>query len=238
MNQQPLVSIIVPTYNERDNIIFLIKNISKILISHQILFEIIVVDDNSPDGTYANIKDKFLLNPLIRPFKRLKNLGLATAILYGICRARGSIIIGMDADFNHPPSLIPQLIGALDQSDFAVASRFIKGGSMKEPIRNLFTYIFNLFLKYFLGFPILDNLSGFYAIKKQTLYELPLKYIFQGYGEYHLRLLKSMQWRGLYISEIPVKYGRRRYGKSKSSLLTLFFRYVWIALQLALRIKK
>jgi len=160
------VSIVIPTYNERNNIVALIQSITKILDKSLIKFEIIIVDDNSPDNTYSHIKSHYLHDSRIRPFVRNKNRCLAKAILFGIMKTKGSIIIGMDADFNHPPSLIPKLISSLHHADFAVASRFIKGGGMKEPIRYYLTYIFNLFLKYILGFPILDNLSGFYAIKK------------------------------------------------------------------------
>jgi len=226
------VSIVIPTYNERNNIVALIQSITKILDKSLIKFEIIIVDDNSPDNTYSHIKSHYLHDSRIRPFVRNKNRCLAKAILFGIMKTKWSIIIGMDADFNHPPSLIPKLISSLHHADFAVASRFIKGGGMKEPIRYYLTYIFNLFLKYILGFPILDNLSGFYAIKKPVLMKLHLEYIYQGYGEYHLRLLKSIQNQGLRIVQIPVKYGYRKYGQSKSHLIFLFFRYLQIAFQL------
>jgi len=227
-----LVSIVIPTYNERNNILSLIKSISKTLNKRSINFEIIIVDDNSPDKTYEYIKDHYSNDFRIHLFQREKNRGLATAILLGIKKTRGSIIVGMDADFNHPPSLIPKLIDALSRADLVVASRFIPNGAMKEPIRYYFTYIFNLFLKYILGFPVLDNLSGYYAIKKKILITLSLQHIYQGYGDYHLRLLKSIQDRHLHIIQIPVKYGRRKYGQSKSQLLYLFFRYIWVAFQL------
>jgi dolichol-phosphate mannosyltransferase len=229
-----LVSVIIPTYNERQNIIALIKQISNTLNKRSLEFEIIIVDDNSPDDTYHQIKNNYPHDRRIRPYNRKSDRGLATAIMLGITKARGSVIIGMDADFNHPPSLIPKLIRALDQADFIVASRFIKGGSMKEPIRYYLTYIFNLFLKNVLGFPVLDNLSGFYAVKRKLLLKLPLGDIYQGYGEYHLRLLKSIQNHHLKIVQIPVIYGQRKFGQSKSLLLILFFRYLKVAFHLTI----
>jgi len=226
------VSIVIPTYNERDNVVALIRSITKILDESLISFEIIIVDDNSPDNTYNHIKNHYLHDSRIRPFVRNKNHGLAKAILFGIIKTKGSIVIGMDADFNHPPSLIPKLIKSLHHADFAVASRFVKGGGMNESIRYYLTYAFNLVLKYMLGFPTLDNLSGYYAIKRKDIMKLPIQQIYQGYGEYHLRLIKSLQNRHLKIIQIPVQYGQRKYGQSKSHLTFLFFRYLWVAFKL------
>ncbi len=140
----------------------------------------------------------------------------------------------MDADFNHPPELIPKLIDNLKNNDLVIASRFIKGGGMEDRIRYIFTYIFNLFLKYILGFPTMDNMSGFYAIKKEKLNKLPLKEIYQGYGEYHLRLVWYAKKINFKIKEIPVFYQNRKYGKSKSNLIKMFFKYLYLALKLKL----
>ena len=138
----------------------------------------------------------------------------------------------MDADFNHPPELLPKLIKETEKFDFVVASRFIKGGGMEDKIRYFFTFIFNFFLKNFLGFPTMDNMSGFYAIKKEKLNLLPLKKIYYGYGEYHIRLVwyaKNMYFK---IKEVPVFYPKRKFGKSKSNLIKMFFRYLLVSFKL------
>lgn len=227
-----LVSLVIPTYNERGNIVPLVQNITKILERRFIDFEVVVVDGDSPDGTFNYVRNFFTYDSRIRIFSQEEGLGLAASILFGIKKARGTIIIGMDADFNHPPSLIPKLIDKLSLADLVVASRFIKGGTMQESLRYHLTYTFNLFIKHFFGFPISDNLSGYYAIKRKDITKLPLEKIYRGYGEYHLRLLKSTQNHNLKIAEVPVKYGKRRYGHSKSKLTHLFFRYLWVAFQL------
>ena len=227
-----MLSIVIPTYNERENIIRLIKVLQNNLKKLKALYEIIIVDDNSPDDTAKAIRENLKTNKNIRIFVRKNERGLASAIYFGIKRAKGNIIVGMDADLNHPPQLIPKLIEELGSTDLIVASRFIPGGGMEDKARYLFTYIFNLFLKYFLRFPTMDNMSGFYAIKRDTLLQLPLKEIYRGYGEYHLRLVYLAKKYGLKIKEIPVFYKKRTYGKSKTSLFKMFFIYLWIALNL------
>lgn len=227
-----MISIVIPTYNERENILPLIKELQIILDKMKELYEVIIVDDNSPDNTINAVKSRFKSHKNIRLYLRKKERGLGSAILFGLKKAKGSVLVGMDADLNHPPQLIPELIHKLDSADIAVASRFIPGGGMEEKNRYFLTYIFNFFLKHFLGFPTMDNMSGFYAIKRDMLLQLPLEEIYQGYGEYHLRLVYSARKYGLNIREIPVFYPKRTYGKSKTNLLKVFFLYLWIALNL------
>jgi len=228
------ISIIIPTYNEKLNICLLIERIIKIIKKD---FEIIIIDDNSPDKTAKEVKIRFRNKKQVKVFIRKKERGLATAILYGINKAKGEIIVGMDADFNHPPKLIPRLIEAVKNSDLVVASRFIKGGGMEDRLRYFFTYLFNFFLKHILGFPTMDNMSGFYAIKKEKLNLLPLKKIYRGYGEYHLSLVWYAKKMGFNIKEIPVFYPKRKFGKSKSNLIKMFFNYLLVSLRLKFQLE-
>lgn len=220
-----LTSIIIPTFNERQNILKLIPKIEKVARKNNLKIEIIVVDDDSPDKTGYLAKNFFFENKTVRVFIRKKGRGLGTAILFGIKRSRGGVIVGMDADFNHPPEKIPELIGGLKKADLVVASRFIKGGGTEDKLRYIFTFLFNVFLRRFLGFPTMDNLSGFYCIKKEKLFTLSLDEIYNGYGEYHLRLVYLANLNNFKIKEIPVFYPSRSYGKSKSNLRKLFFIY-------------
>lgn len=221
------ISVIIPTYNESKNIIDLIKEIKSQLKKKN--YEIIIVDDNSIDETGKIVKKFFKNDKKIKVLTRKNEKGLASAILFGIKKSIGDIIVGMDADFNHQPAMINQLIKQLDNNDFVVGSRFVKGGGMEDKIRYIFTYIFNLFLKYILDFPTMDNMSGFYAVTCNKLYTLPLKEIYCGYGEYHLRLVWYAKKNSFKIKEIPVYYPNRKYGKSKSNLLKMFFKYIYIA---------
>lgn len=230
------ISVVIPTFNEKGNIVLLINQIQKTVALYSIPFEIIIVDDNSPDNTALEVRKKIKNNQLVKLFLRKNERGLASAILFGIKKAKGEIIIGMDADFNHPPQLIPKLINQIKNYDFVVASRFIKGGGMEDKLRYFFTLLFNFFLKYILGFPTMDNMSGFNAIKRKKLFSLPLEKIYQGYGEYHLRLLWYAKKHGLKIKEIPVYYPKRKFGESKSNLFKMFFSYFYTALKLKFKI--
>lgn len=224
-----LISIIIPTYNEEKNIAKLILQIIRILEKKH-KSEIIIVDD-SFDKTAETIKKKFKSDKRVRLFVRKKK-GLASAILFGLNKTKGDRIVNMDADFNHPPELIPKLIEGLKKADLIIASRFVKGGGMEKKGRYFFTFVFNYFLKYFLGFPATDNTSGFYAIKKDTLLKFPVDRIYRGYGDYHLRLVYNAKKEGLRIKEIPVFYKKRLYGESKSNLIKMFFRYLKVAIWL------
>lgn len=227
-----MISIIIPTYNEKENSIPLISAIGNACTTNKIDYEIIIIDDNSPDGTGQYIQKKFVEDIRVRCLIRNTERGLGTAILYGITQARGDIIVGMDADFNHPPDLIPSLIKKLKTNDFVVASRFIQGGGMYDKIRYIGTLIFNIVLRHVLGFPSTDNMSGFYAIWKSKLMEINPESIYSGYGDYHLRLVWYAKQGKFRIAEVPVIYGVRVYGKSKSNLILLFFSYLSCALSL------
>lgn len=230
-----MISIIIPTYNERENICRLIPAILSVVNDAKIQTEIIIVDDDSPDKTADEVRRRFGQDRRVVVSVRKYERGLATAILHGIRQSKGEIIIGMDADFNHPPELIPNLVRTLSKSNLVIASRFIKGGGMEEWGRYFGTLLFNLLLKYILGFPTMDNMSGFYAIRKDKLKELDLDKIYKGYGDYHLRLVWYAKSKKYSIYEIPVFYRRRTYGESKSHLLSLFASYLFCAAKLRLK---
>lgn len=230
-----MISIIIPTYNERENICRLIPAILSAVSDAKIQTEVVVVDDNSPDKTADEVRKRFGQDRRVVVSVRKDKRGLATAILHGIRQSKGDIIIGMDADFNHPPELIPDLVRTLSKSDLVIASRFIKGGGMEEWGRYFGTLLFNLLLKYMLGFPTMDNMSGFYAIRKDILEKLNIDTIYKGYGDYHLRLVWYAKSKKYSICEIPVFYRRRTYGESKSHLLSLFVSYLVCATKLRLK---
>ena len=217
-------SLIIPTYNEKENVVILLESIEKIHSNDP--HQTIIVDDNSPDGTYEEVAKKFSKNKRIKAILRKNKRGLATAILHGIKNSDYEVVVGMDADFNHPPETIKDLVKELGSNDLVVASRFVKGGGMEEKKRHFPTLLFNKFLKHILGFPIMDNMSGFYAIRREKLLQLPLKMIYKGYGEYHLRLVYLAKKKGFRIKEVPVYYKKRVYGKSKSNLPKMFFLYL------------
>ena len=227
------VSIVIPTYNERDNILAIIPAIKRVTSPlSRYRFEIVIVDDNSPDETGKLTKKIFSKDKMVRVFVRTNEHGLGTAIKLGIEKASGEIIIGMDADFNHDPECIPHLLEKLTGSQLAIASRFISGGGMDDHLRYYGTLLFNLLLSLLFGFPSTDNASGYYAIRKKDLEKLGLGRIYYGYGDYHLRLVYFAKSKRYKIAETPVVYQKRPFGKSKSNLLEMAVSYSQEAIRL------
>ncbi len=227
------VSVILPTYNEKENIGELIFALEGCVQSLACPGEIIVVDDNSPDGT-ASIVQSIQLNPGIQLIchVRTNERGLASAIRYGIERATGDCLVVMDTDFNHDPCLIPQMVQELAQYDVIIGSRYVKNGGMEDRTRNLLSGAYNLCLRFFLGMPTSDNLSGFFAIRKKCLEPMNKEVIFTGYGEYFMRLLYAARRLGYRLHEIPVFYKLRQHGSSKSQFGHMLHDYTLCALEL------
>ncbi len=222
-----LYSVILPTFNEADAIAELLNAIHKQLKSYP--YEILVIDDNSPDGTARIVKKTARSGIPVRSIVNKTRLGLAESIAIGIQEARGFFIIGMDADYNHDPGTLPLLISATKRADLVIASRFIPGGGMYDPFRYYSSLIFNSLIRVLFSYPCRDNTSGYYIIKKQDVLKLQPDHIYRGYGEYHLRLVMTARKKGFRIMEIPTVYPKRLGGTSKSKLWNMFPVYFSVA---------
>jgi dolichol-phosphate mannosyltransferase len=211
------VSIILPTYNERENITALIEEILNKLNPA----EIIVVDDDSPDRTWEVVKN--FDDPRVKLIRRTDERGLTSAIKTGITAATGDIVVWMDCDFSMPPSIIPELLRALDESDIAIGSRYIPGArdrrdSFRERIGS---WIINRLARLFLDHSINDYTSGFVAAKKAVFDKIDLR---GDYGEYCIDFLYRAKKKGFTVKEIPYICVTRKYGKSKTA--TNLFKYL------------
>ena len=224
------VSIILPTYNESQNIIHVIESIEKHLPKN-FKSETIVVDDNSPDGT-GKIVDEYLnfkkiANNTIDIIHRTTKSGLASAILKGIQHATGDIIIVMDSDLSHPPQIIPKMLDSLKKyhSDIVIASRYVKGGGIEKWTlkRKLMSKVATKIAKLSLGVSAKDPMSGFFMFKKNLLHDLK----FDGIG-YKLLLEILVKTKGAKISEVPYTFTNRKFGTSKldSSTIIDYFKSV------------
>ncbi len=215
------ISIIVPTYNERGNIIRLIKKIQKVVNQP---VELIVVDDNSPDGTAEVVATYMRENPAapVRLIRRMRNHGLTRSLRRGIRETQGSVILWMDCDFSHPPDIIPALLAAIrDGCDIAVASRYVQGGRAKQPARQtessiviMASIVLNKTLRFMLKTSISDFTSGFVAVRKSVLESLPLR---GDYGEYFIDFIVRANRKGYTITEIPYTSPPRVWGESKTA---------------------
>lgn len=229
--KKTLVSIILPSYNERENLSRLIPAIfAQFQGSHLWDREIIIVDDNSPDGTAAALTNQF--GSRIRLIVRKHERGLATAIAEGIRAARGSVVLGMDADGNHDPRHIPALLSGLSASDMVIGSRYVSGGGMRIGIQYFLSFVSNSLLYHLLKFPVHDSTSGFYAVRNSVLQRVHLHKVYQGYGDYHLRLVWYAKKMGVSVTEVPVRYAFRHYGQSKSRLPIMLITYMRTVMQL------
>ncbi len=209
--KENIVSVVMPSYNERENILEAIERILLTLGSQ--LREIIVVDDDSPDKTWELVEN--LKNPKCRLIRRRNEKGLTSALAEGVRAATGEVVVWLDCDLGIPPEMIPRLIERLSDSDVVIGSRYMKGGSDNRPAWRVFlSYIFNLGAGVLLGFKIRDYTSGFAAVRGDIIRKIPIRG--EGFGEYFIDWAYRCIRAGVRITEIPYSYSLRKRGVSKT----------------------
>lgn len=224
-DRRPAVSVVLPTFNERDNIVPLVEQLRSKFCTRGYVYEILVIDDHSPDGTGELVKRTFAADSGVQLIDRRHNPGLAFSIREGVEKATGSVILVMDTDFNHSPADAVLLFEIARHVDLAIGSRFTFGGGMSSLPRYYLSYLYNIFLRLTLGTRMDENLSGFFAIRRERMLELDNDKIFWGYGDYFFRLLLLSQRKRFVHVELPVYYGERLGGVSKTRFLWIFLRY-------------
>jgi len=225
------ISIIIPTYNEAENICPILESISENLPKN-FQTEVIIIDDDSPDGTSSLVENykKSILIPhySVSLIKRKDERGLSTAILRGIEKATGDLIVVMDSDLSHPPHIIPQMIETLQNTkcDIVIASRYTRGGAIKGwPIkRRMISKGATKIAQTGLGIKTNDPMSGFFAFRRHILNSIK----FDAIG-YKILLEMLVKVNGVRIEEIPYTFVDRKYGSSKLDASTIFdyCRAVW-----------
>lgn len=212
------ISVVLPTYNEKEHIV---KLIDELRAKIQAPLEIIVVDDQSKDGTPELVEALGYDNVLL--IKRRKR-GLASAFHRGILESSGDIICWMDADLCMPVDVLLKLIAALENNDIAIGSRYVDGGlDDREPLRVRSSRMINGFARLVLGGSVRDYDSGFVAIRREVFDSVTL--IPFGYGEYFMEFVYDAHRAGLRIVEIGYHFRDRSAGSSKSMPnLCSFFR--------------
>ncbi|MGH1567591.1 MAG: glycosyltransferase [Nitrosopumilus sp.] len=230
--ENPQISIILPTYNESNNIIEVLKQI-KNSIPKNIISQTIVVDDNSPDGTGKIVEEyiqnfKKITNHTIDVIHRTTKTGLSSAIFNGIQKATGETIIVMDADHSHPPHIIPKMIENLKKShyDIVIASRYVTGGNIKDwsIVRKIISKTATKVAKLFLNVEPKDPMSGFFAFKKNILKNSKFDLI-----GYKILLEMLVKTKDVKILEIPYTFTDRKIGQSKldSKIILDYLKAVW-----------
>lgn len=203
------VSVVLPTYNEKDSIAPLLHELTEKIGQP---LEIIVVDDNSQDGTQAVVEALKLSHVTL--IKR-KRRGLASAFHRGILESTGDIVCWMDADMSMPVDVLLKLIAALESCDVAIGSRYAPGGKDdRQPIRVLSSRVINGFARLVLGKIVNDFDSGFVAVRREVFDSVTL--VPFGYGEYFIEMLYDAHRAGLTITEVGYVFRDRAAGDSKS----------------------
>ena len=211
--------VIVPTYNERENIL---KLIDAVLAQSPIL-EVLVVDDGSPDGTGALVDERTAVDSRVHVIHREKKLGLGTAYLAGFKWALArpyDFVFEMDADFSHDPQHLPQFLASIENADLVIGSRYRdrRVTVVNWPIgRLLLSYFANVYARFVTGLPIFDTTAGYKCFRRKVLESVDLSDVrSNGYAfqiEMHFRV-----WRQNFrIVEIPIVFVDRTEGTSKMS---------------------
>ena len=230
--------VIIPTYNENDNIESIIEEV----LRQGKEFEVLIVDDNSPDGTGDTVKKiKKNKKHRIHLIERNKKSGLGSAYITGFKWALDKnydFIFEMDADFSHNPSNLIKLRETLksDKADLVIGSRYKNGVNVINwPMsRLILSYFANIFAKKVTGVPLSDLTSGFKGLKRKVLEKLDFKKIdAEGYG-FQIEIHFYSYWKGFKIKEIPIVFIERRSGNSKMSKKIIWEAF-WLVWKLGLR---
>ncbi len=213
------VLVVVPTYDERDNLGPLIARLHAAVPGADVL----VVDDSSPDGTGRLADELAAADPRVRVLHRREKAGLGAAYLAGFAAAQAEgeyqVVVQIDADGSHPPEALPALLAALDEADVALGSRYVSGGEVLNwpAHREWLSRGANLYSRLALGLPTHDLTAGYRAYRREVLAELDLDAISsQGYC-----FQIEMTWRaieaGFRVAEVPITFTERERGASKMS---------------------
>lgn len=217
-NSNGRVLVIVPTYNERENVSDAVRRV----LEQTPTADVLVVDDNSPDGTGDLVAEMAQSESRIRLLRRKGKLGLGTAYLEGfqLALADGySYIMEMDADLSHDPAEIPNFLNAIINADLVIGSRYIEGVNVVNwPLsRLMLSYFASVYTRLFTGIPIRDTTSGFKCFRREVLEAIDLNSVRSGGYAFQV----EMNWRawmeGFRLKEIPIIFVDRTVGRSKMS---------------------
>ena len=216
------LTLVIPTYNEAENLPSLIENLVEISIPD---LKIIIVDDGSPDGTGQMAEELAEQMPgNMTVVHRAGKLGIGSAYLrgFGVALSDGAQAVGqMDADFSHSPSYLPEFLAGLDQWDAVFGSRYVEGGKVDEGWsrgRRFLSNFGNTYARVILRLQIRDSTGGFRLWRVETLRALPLERIRSEGYVFQVEMAYLAQRLGFKVAEQPIYFEDRRIGQSKMSL--------------------
>jgi dolichol-phosphate mannosyltransferase len=221
--------IVIPTYNERENIATLIEDI----FAQAPETDILVIDDHSPDGTGQVVDEIAARDPRVRALHRAGKLGLGTAYLRGFHYAMDQgydFVFEMDADFSHDPRYLPAFLAVDPNVDLVIGSRYVAGGGTPNwsPLRKFISGGGNTFARLVLGLPIHDCTGGYRRYRVAALRQLNLEAITATGYAFQVELAYNIWKSGLGWREIPIIFADRRVGKSKMSRAIFIEAFLWV----------
>jgi len=210
--------VIIPTYNELENI----KKLVPDLLSRYENIDVLIVDDNSPDGTGEYIEDLSVSNNRIKYLGRERKLGLGTAYIAGFKYALQNnydYIFEMDADYSHDPAEIKNFLIAIENSDLVLGSRYLTGVNVINwPMqRLLLSYFANFYTRFVTGLPVHDATGGFKCFRKEVLQAINLDKIRSNGYAFQIEMTFKAWKKGFRVNEISIIFVDRMKGKSKMS---------------------
>ncbi len=213
-----MIVVVIPTYNERENIIRLIPEV----LSQDGRIHVLIVDDNSPDGTGATVAEMAAANERVHLLRRDAKKGLGSAYREGFSAALAmgaQKILEMDADFSHDPASIPFLVAALEKYDLVVGSRYLNGVSVVNwPIRRLvLSYCATLYTRLITGLRLSDCTSGFKGFRREVLESFDLNTIKSDGYSFQIEMNFRCMEKGYRLGEVPIIFIDRHAGTSKMS---------------------
>ena len=215
----PEIAVILPTLDERDNLAPMVERLESALAG--IDWEAIIVDDDSSDGTADAARALAQANPRVRALQRIGRRGLASAVIEGACATAAPIVVVMDADHQHDPALIPQMLAELHRAgsqgaDLVVASRFAEGGDaagLNSAAREKGSRLANRLARMLTGGDLSDPMSGYFVIHTARVRALAPR--LSGIGFKILLDILAVSPERLRVAEVPMHFGERRSGESK-----------------------
>jgi dolichol-phosphate mannosyltransferase len=227
--------VVVPTYNERENIARLVTSV----LNQDSRLEILVVDDGSPDGTGPIVKQLMATNPRVHILERPRKMGLGTAYLTGFRWAiehTYDYVFEMDADFSHDPAHLPQFLAAIRDADLVLGSRYQRGKVtvVNWPIgRLMLSYFANVYARWVTGLPLWDATGGFKCYRRAVLEAVPLDRVRSNGYAFQIEMSFRAWKRRFRIVEIPIVFVDRTEGQSKMNK-AIVFEAVWMVWRLRL----
>ena len=212
------VLVVIPTYNERINI----ENLLQTILALPGELNILIVDDNSPDGTGDFVKEFIQKNSRVHLLEREGKLGLGTAYVAGFQYMLShdfDIAVQMDADFSHDPKVIPEFLEAIEENDLVIGSRYVQGVNVINwPMKRLLlSYFANIYTKIITGMPIKDATGGFKCIRREVLESINLDDIHSNGYSFQIEVNFKTYKKGFRCKEIPIIFMDRVEGVSKMS---------------------